>query len=47
MLRDRIRKNLYNSVFCYVDPDLMDTFVNYIIDKHDIISFVFGKHKDK
>ncbi len=44
-LREKIHKNIQNSVFCYVDPEQMDAFVNYIIDKHDVISFVYAKNK--
>ena len=31
-------------MFCYVDPDGIEAFTNYIIDKHDIINFVLGTH---
>lgn len=46
-LRSRIKKTLETSIFCYVDPEQIESFVNYIIDKHDIINFVFDKNKKK
>ena len=30
-----------------MDPEQIESFANYIIDKHDIINFVFGKNKSK